>query len=103
MEMTDTMLNGLDDILISTGKYTSKKELFDDALRALLRTKPEIRREVAIYLYKNEKISLSRGAEICGMNIEDFKEILKERGIKIEVPSIPSDEVDREVEVILNL
>jgi predicted HTH domain antitoxin len=103
IEMTETILDGLDDILVRTGKYANKKELFNDALRALLRTKPEMRKEVAIYLYKNRKISLSRGAEICGVNIEDFKEILKERGIKIEIPSIPSNEIDREVEAILNL
>ncbi len=87
-----TVLDGLEDILIRTGKYSSKKELFDDALRALLRTKPEIRREVAIDLYKNGEISLSRGAEICGVNIEDFKEMLKERGIKIKEAKTSTEE-----------
>lgn len=101
--MMKTVLDELNEILISTGKYASRKELIEDALRALLRDKPELRRDAAIYLYKNERISLSRGAEVCGLNIEDFKELLREKDIKIKIPSIPSEEIDREVEVILNL
>lgn len=96
-----TALNKLDEILVSTGRYPSKKELIEDALRALIRAKPELKRDVAIELYKKNEVSLSRAAEICGLNIEDFKELLKERGIKILVPSIPVEEVDEEVKRIL--
>jgi len=96
-----TVLSKLDEILVGIGKYPSKNELIEDALRALLRAKPELKRDVAIELYKKEEVSLSRAAEICGLNIEDFKESLKERGIKISVPGIPVEEVDEEVERIL--
>ncbi|MEN4018381.1 MAG: UPF0175 family protein [Methanobacterium sp.] len=96
-----TVLSKLEEILVGTGKYTSKKEFIEDALRALLRAKPELKRDVAIELYKKGEVSLSRAAEICGLNIEDFKEVLKERGIKISVPSIPIKEVDEEVKRIL--
>ncbi|MFW6194523.1 MAG: UPF0175 family protein [Halobacteriota archaeon] len=93
----------LDKILVDMGKYSSREELMEDALRALLRTKPELRMDLAIELYKKKEVSLSRAAEICGLNIEDFKELLKERGIKITVPEVTSDELDREVELILSL
>lgn len=96
-----TVLNEMDKILVSTGRYRSKKELIDDALRALLRAKPELRRDVAIELYKKREVSLSRAAEICGLNIEDFKELLKEKGIKVSVPEVSSEEIDKEVEKIL--
>jgi len=97
-----TVLSKLDEILVGIGKYPSKKELIEDALRALLRAKPELKRDLAIELYnKKKEVSLSRAAEICGLNIEDFKESLKERGIKISVPGIPVEEVDEEVERIL--
>lgn len=52
-------------------------------------------------LYKRKEVSLSRAAEICGLDIENFKELLKERGIKILVPSIPVKEIDKDVERIL--
>ncbi len=93
----------LDKMLVDMGKYSSREELMEDALRALLRTKPELRMDLAIELYKKREVSLSRAAEICGLNIEDFKELLKERGIKVMVPEVTPDELDREVELILSL
>ncbi|MCK4732881.1 MAG: UPF0175 family protein [Methanophagales archaeon] len=99
--MMKTVLSDLDGILLRIGKYENKGELIKDALRALLRAKPELRRDVAVELYTKKEVSLSRAAEICGMNMEDFKELLKERGIKIAVPSIPVEEIDKEVERIL--
>ena len=96
-----TAFSKLDKILVRTGRYPSKRELIEDAIRTLLRAKPELKRDVAIELYKKNEVSLSRASEICGLYIEDFKELLKEKGIKISVPSIPNKEVDKEVERIL--
>ena len=98
-----TAFNKLDEILVRIGRYPSEKELMEDALRTLLRAKPELKMDVAIELYKKSEVSLSRASEICGLNIEDFKELLKEKGIKILVPSIPNKEVDKEVERILGV
>jgi predicted HTH domain antitoxin len=97
----ETVLSELDRVLIDVGRYHSKKDLIEDALRALLRAKPELKREAALELYGKRAISLSRAAELCGVTLEDFKELLKERGIKIPVPSIPAEEVDDEVARIL--
>lgn len=102
MEVT-TVLAKLDKLLVDMGKYSSKEELMMDALRALLRAKPELRMDLAIELYKRNEASLARAAEFCGLNIEDFKELLKERGIKITVADVTSEELDREVELILSL
>jgi predicted HTH domain antitoxin len=96
-----TVLNEVNELLVSIGKYPNKEELMKDALRALIRAKPELKRDVAIELYKKKEISLARAAEICGLNIEEFKELLKERNIKTPVPSIPIEEIDKEVEKIL--
>ena len=96
-----SIIDELDEILVDMGKYPNKDELMKDALRALLRAKPELKKDVAVELYKKKAISLSRAAEIYGSNMEDFKELLKERGIKVEVPHIPVEEIDEEVESIL--
>lgn len=63
--------------------YNSVDNLIEDAFRALLNLKPGLKVEVAIELYFREEISLSRAAEIAGRDIEDFKEILKVRGLKV--------------------
>lgn len=72
-----TVLSNLDGILLRIGKYENKSELITDALRALLRAKPELRRDVAVELYTKKEVSLSRAAEICGLDIENFKELQK--------------------------
>jgi len=96
-----SIIDELDEILVDVGKYPSKDELMKDALRALLRAKPELKRDVAVELYKKGAVSLPRATEICGSNMEDFKELLKEREIKIEVFYIPVEEIDKEMESIL--
>lgn len=98
----ESMLDELDDLLADMGKYPNKKEVYNDALRALLRAKSELRRDIAVELYNKKEVSLSRAAEIYGSNIEDFKELLRERGIKIAVPDISTEEIDEEVESILD-
>jgi len=100
MNLATSILSKLEDILISKGRYHSREELMEDSFRSLLRTKPELRKELAIGLYERREVSLSKAAEICGLNIEDFKELLKENSIKIVVPDISSEELDREVEEI---
>lgn len=74
-----------------------------DALRALLRARPDLRKDIAVELYRRRKVSLSRAAEIYGSNIEDFREVLRERGVKIEIPHLSIKEIDEEVERILLL
>lgn len=96
-----TTLNKFDEILVRIGRYPGKKELIEDAFRALLRAKPQLRRDVAIELYRKNEVSISRASEICGLNLEDFKELLRENGIKISVPSIPAEKINEEVERIL--
>ncbi len=63
--------------------YKSVDNLIEDAFRALLNLKPGLKVEIAIELYSREEVSLSRAAEIAGMDIESFKEILKVRGLKV--------------------
>jgi len=63
--------------------YNSIDNLIEDAFRALLNSKPGLKVEIAIELYFNEEVSLSGAAEIAGMDIEGFKELLKMRGLKV--------------------
>jgi predicted HTH domain antitoxin len=43
--------------------------------------------DAAIELYKENKVSLGKAAEIAGMNIIQFKEVLGNRGIIREIGS----------------
>ncbi len=98
-----SVIDEIDKILVESGKYKSMDDVIRDALRALIRAKPELRNEIAIELYKRSEVSLSRASEICGLNIEDFKELLKERGIKIIVPEISNNEIIEELSKIMKI
>jgi len=60
-----------------------------------------IKTEMAIELYKEEKISLSRAAEIAGMPTESFKNILEQRGIKRIVKAPSEAKINKGVELII--
>lgn len=71
--------------LLRMNIYRSKEDIIADAIRALFESKPQLKVEIAVDLYKNEGVSLWRAADIAGMTMEEFKEILSGRGVKIEV------------------
>ena len=75
----------------------------DDAYRALLRNRPQLRIEVAISLYENEEVSLSKASEIAGVCIEEFKQSLKDRGLSVKVPPIAKEELDEQTALIVKV
>jgi predicted HTH domain antitoxin len=91
MASTEEEINSL----IRTKSYASKDEVISDALRALLALKPGLKTEIAVDLYKTGKVSLWRGADIAGVSLEDFKELLATRSIKIEVGGTAEESVER--------
>jgi predicted HTH domain antitoxin len=81
--------------LIRTRSYASREEVISDALRALLVLKPGLRTEIAVDLYKNEKVSLWRAAEMAGLSLEEFKDLLASRSIRIVVGGSREESLDR--------
>ena len=81
MEVTNNMISAL----IDQNIYSSKEAVIKDAIRALLQLKPNLKIEIAIGLYKDQKVSLWKAAETAGFCLEEFKEILASRAIMIEI------------------
>jgi predicted HTH domain antitoxin len=73
-------------VLIERGIYKDREALVHDALRALLRSKPELRGQLAVALYQRGDVSLTRAAEISGLDIESCKELLREAGVARRIP-----------------
>jgi predicted HTH domain antitoxin len=96
----DVLKEGINS-LIRAGYYKDKDNVLDDAFRTMLEVRPALKIEIAVELYKEEKISLSRAAEIAGMSIEGFKNILEQRGITRIVKAPTDDKIRKEVELIL--
>jgi predicted HTH domain antitoxin len=67
---------------VSAGLYKDERAVVQDAVRALLSEKPQLRLEVAIYRYRTEEISLAKAAALAGVSWERMREILLSRGVQ---------------------
>ena len=86
MSEETTLLDAVS-VLIERGIYKDRDALLQDALRALLRSKPELRGQLAVALYQRGDVSLTRAAEISGLDIESCKELLREASVIRRIPS----------------
>lgn len=96
-----TLLDELE-VLVERGIYKDREALLQDAMRSLLRSRPELRGQLAIELYKKGKVSLSRAAEIGGFDIENFKELLREAEVVRSIPAT-GEAVRHEVKQLMRL
>lgn len=56
-------------------------------------TEPDLRREVAIALFQQKILLIEQAAQIIAMDVDDFYQILVDRGILIP-PTDPDDDPD---------
>ena len=85
---------------IEAGYYSNKSEVVRDALRLFFESKQQLRVAAAIEMYKKDKVTLSRGAELAGMTSIEFKEVLKDRGVRIVLGRKGGVEVKKQMEMI---
>lgn len=88
------------DAVVKAGYYSSKSDVVRDALRLLFDTKENLKLSAAIEMFKSGKVTLGKAAEIAGMNMISFKEILKDRGIKVEIVVDSEQELDMKASVL---
>ncbi|MDY6788612.1 MAG: UPF0175 family protein [Candidatus Nanohaloarchaea archaeon] len=62
--------------------FKSKEDFVKSAIETYLASRDDKRLELAIALYEDGKISIGKAVEIAGINIEDFKAELDNRGVK---------------------
>ena len=77
---TKCMAGSADDIeeLRRLGGYESRDEVLDDAIRTLLRRRPELRIELALEKYRTGSVSRNRAAELAGLSSASFADLLDE-------------------------
>ena len=72
-----------------------------EIVRTMLEVKPSLKQDTAVELYKSEKVSLSRAAEISGTSLEGFKDLLELKGMKRVVAAPTEDKMRLGVDLIL--
>ena len=79
------------DRLRRLGGYETRDELLDDAVRSLLRRRPELRAELAVLKFREGVVSRNRAAEIAGLSTAEFSEHLVERGVSTDPGFLDED------------
>ena len=88
---------------LRVGEFTSFDELLLRALDAWLEQLPaDLRWEIAIELYSNDRISTGRAAEISGLNYVIFTEKLREHGIPFMAAEMTNDAEREREEALLD-
>lgn len=73
--------------------YKNSDAVIQDALRHLLRSRPDLRIEIAVYRYEHEDLSLAKAAQLAGVSWTQMREILLEKGIQPRLGSESEDEI----------
>ena len=66
-----------------------------EVLHASRMTEDELRCELALHLFEEEKLSFGKARELSGMSVWDFQQLLGSRGIPVHY-DVESYENDRE-------
>ena len=82
---------------VSAGLYQDEKAVVQDAMRALLSERPQLRLELAIHRYRNEEISLAKAAALAGVSWERMREILLSRGVQPRLGPETKEEAYEEI------
>ena len=86
------------DTIAAVGGYEDTDAVLEDAVRELLRKRPELRTSLAIEKYRNGDVSVNRAAELAGTSTEAFKDELSDRGISREAGFLESDDRERKLD-----
>jgi predicted HTH domain antitoxin len=71
--------------LVDAQLYPNQEAVIADALRHLLRARPELKIQLAIYRYEKDNISLAKAASLAGVSWAQMKDILREKGISLRL------------------
>jgi predicted HTH domain antitoxin len=84
--------------IATIGGYENTDAVVAEAVRELLRQRPELRVSVAVEKYQSDEVSLNRAAELAGVSAEQFKDELAERGIGRTAGFLDQETRERQLE-----
>jgi predicted HTH domain antitoxin len=84
--------------IATIGGYENTDAVVAEAVRELLRQRPELRVSVAVEKYQSDEVSLNRAAELAGVSAEQFKDELAERGIGRDAGFLDQETRERQLD-----
>jgi predicted HTH domain antitoxin len=86
--------------LVDARLYRDEQEVIQDALRYLIRGRPDLRVRLAIHRYQAEDISLAKAASLAGVSWAQMKDILVAHGIQPRLGPESLAEAESEVKAL---
>ncbi len=86
--------------LVAPRLYSNPEAVIQDALRHLLRARPDLRIQLALHRYETEELSLAKAAALAGVSWAQMKEILVENDIQPRLGPETLAEAEAEVTVL---
>jgi predicted HTH domain antitoxin len=87
--------------LVRARLYDNEEAAIQDALRHLLRGRPDACVQLAVYRYQtDDSVSLAKAASLAGISWSQMKDILLERGIQPRLGPETLDEAKREIQAL---
>jgi predicted HTH domain antitoxin len=86
--------------LVRARLYGSEEEVVRDALRHLLRARPDARVHVAVHRYQTEGLSLAKAADLAGVSWAQMREILLEKGVQPRLGPETLQEAEEEAQAL---
>lgn len=83
--------------LVKAGYYSSKSDVVKDALRAFIESRRNLRIAAAVELYKGGEVTLGKAAEMADLGIIEFKDRLKELGVKRVLVAESASKMDKKI------
>ena len=80
--------------------YCNEEAVIQDALRHLLRSRPELKIQLTVYQYQKEEISLEKAANFSGVSWDQMKDILMEKGVPLRFGAETIQEAREEVQAL---
>ena len=84
-QSTATLLERELQATVRSGLFRSEADAMQEALGTFFASKPQYRVEAALEMYRSGEVSLSRAAEIAGVNSIRFQELWRQRGGRQEI------------------
>ena len=83
--------------LVKGGYFRSKDSFIEESVKYMLVSRSDLKINAAVEMYRSKDVSLAKAAEVAGMSIFEFKDILKTRGIKMVVEAPSKEEIDSQI------
>lgn len=82
---------------VKAGAFDSREMAFVDAVSTWFAVKPNLKLEAAIQMFRSSEITLTRAAEMAGLNRWRFQDVLSQRNIKMEIETDSPEELDQAI------